>query len=108
MYSLLVIINSQTFVKKQIKRFTQESVNCYIFTLPGNKIKRSLNDWKRMYILFCLRKVYDHVILIDEHFFFQDYTSKNLKGLKVDHDMGTFKEGKTVILTLKDKGNIIF
>lgn len=34
----------------------------------------------------------------------KDYTSKNLKGLKVDHDMGTFKEGKTVILTLKDKG----
>lgn len=34
----------------------------------------------------------------------KEYTSKNLKGLKVEHDMGTFKEGKTVILTLKDKG----
>lgn len=30
------------------------------------------------------------------------YTDKNLKGLKVDHDMDDFSEGKTVILTLKD------
>lgn len=34
----------------------------------------------------------------------KEYTSKNLKGLKVQHEMGTFKEGKTVILTLQDKG----
>ena len=27
-----------------------------------------------------------------------------MKGLKVEHDMASFKEGKTVILTLKDKG----
>lgn len=32
----------------------------------------------------------------------QAYTDKNLKGLKVDHDMDEFSEGKTVILTLKD------
>ncbi|KAM7351710.1 U4/U6.U5 tri-snRNP-associated protein 1 [Cochliomyia hominivorax] len=30
------------------------------------------------------------------------YTEKHLKGLKVDHDMDEFSEGKTVILTLKD------
>lgn len=32
------------------------------------------------------------------------YTEKDLKGLKVEHNMDTFEEGKTVILTLKDKG----
>lgn len=30
------------------------------------------------------------------------YDEKNLKGLKVDHDMDDFTEGKSVILTLKD------
>ncbi|KAI8125440.1 hypothetical protein FF38_14399 [Lucilia cuprina] len=30
------------------------------------------------------------------------YTEKHLKGLKVDHDMDEFSEGKTIILTLKD------
>lgn len=30
------------------------------------------------------------------------YNDKHLKGLKVDHDMDEFAEGKTVILTLKD------
>lgn len=30
------------------------------------------------------------------------YTSKNLKGLRVEHDFEKFNEGKTVILTLKD------
>lgn len=30
------------------------------------------------------------------------YTNKHLKGLKVDHEMEAFSEGKTVILTLKD------
>lgn len=30
------------------------------------------------------------------------YNEKHLKGLKVDHDMEEFSEGKTVILTLKD------
>lgn len=34
----------------------------------------------------------------------QQYTEKNLRGLQVDHDLNTFSEGKTVILTLKDKG----
>ncbi|XP_065358225.1 U4/U6.U5 tri-snRNP-associated protein 1 [Calliphora vicina] len=30
------------------------------------------------------------------------YTEKHLRGLKVDHDMDEFSEGKTIILTLKD------
>lgn len=30
------------------------------------------------------------------------YTDRHLKGLKVDHEMDAFDEGKTVILTLKD------
>lgn len=30
------------------------------------------------------------------------YSDKNLKGLKVDHDLDAFTEGKSVILTLKD------
>lgn len=30
------------------------------------------------------------------------YTDRHLKGLKVDHEMDSFGEGKTVILTLKD------
>lgn len=30
------------------------------------------------------------------------YSDKHLKGLRVDHDMDDFTEGKTVILTLKD------
>jgi U4/U6.U5 tri-snRNP-associated protein 1 len=34
----------------------------------------------------------------------QEYSSKELKGLKVEHDQQVFKEGQTVILTLKDKG----
>ncbi len=34
----------------------------------------------------------------------QDYTSKHLKGLTVEHSQENFVEGKTVILTLKDKG----
>ncbi|XP_060562043.1 U4/U6.U5 tri-snRNP-associated protein 1-like [Ruditapes philippinarum] len=32
------------------------------------------------------------------------YSSKDLKGLKVQHDVGSFKEGQTVILTLQDRG----
>ncbi|XP_037881836.1 U4/U6.U5 tri-snRNP-associated protein 1 [Glossina fuscipes] len=32
----------------------------------------------------------------------KSYTDKHLKGLKVDHDVTSFSEGKTVILTLKD------
>ncbi|XP_076232011.1 U4/U6.U5 tri-snRNP-associated protein 1 [Calliopsis andreniformis] len=32
------------------------------------------------------------------------YTGKNLKGLKVEHNIDKFEEGKTVILTLKDQG----
>ncbi|XP_017880646.1 U4/U6.U5 tri-snRNP-associated protein 1 [Ceratina calcarata] len=32
------------------------------------------------------------------------YTNKNLKGLKVEHNIEKFEEGKTVILTLKDQG----
>lgn len=32
------------------------------------------------------------------------YSDKHLKGLRVEHDMEDFSEGKTVILTLKDKG----
>ncbi|KAH3855507.1 U4/U6.U5 tri-snRNP-associated protein 1-like isoform X5 [Dreissena polymorpha] len=32
------------------------------------------------------------------------YSSKDLKGLKVQHDVSSFKEGQTVILTLKDRG----
>lgn len=32
------------------------------------------------------------------------YNDKHLRGLRVDHDMEDFSEGKTVILTLKDKG----
>ncbi|XP_023931823.1 U4/U6.U5 tri-snRNP-associated protein 1 [Lingula anatina] len=34
----------------------------------------------------------------------KEYTSRDLKGIKVEHGMGSFKEGKAVILTLKDKG----
>ncbi len=34
---------------------------------------------------------------------FQVYSSKDLKGLAVEHDQDRFKEGQTVILTLKDK-----
>ncbi|KAK6181096.1 hypothetical protein SNE40_009028 [Patella caerulea] len=34
----------------------------------------------------------------------KNYTSKDLKGLKVKHEANRFKEGKTVILTLQDKG----
>lgn len=32
------------------------------------------------------------------------YSDKNLRGLKVDHDVDAFTEGKSVILTLKDAG----
>lgn len=32
----------------------------------------------------------------------KSYTDKHLKGLKIDHDVTSFSEGKTVILTLKD------
>lgn len=31
------------------------------------------------------------------------YTDKNLKGLKVEHNLKNFSEGKSVILTLKDQ-----
>lgn len=34
----------------------------------------------------------------------QAYSSKDLKGLQVQHDVHRFSEGKTVILTLKDSG----
>ena len=36
-----------------------------------------------------------------------EYSAKNLKGLKVEHALESFSEGKTVILTLKDKGLFI-
>ncbi|XP_064624219.1 U4/U6.U5 tri-snRNP-associated protein 1-like isoform X2 [Lineus longissimus] len=44
--------------------------------------------------------------LIDEEFKDTEktYTSKDLDGLKVEHSQERFKEGKTVILTLKDQG----
>lgn len=34
----------------------------------------------------------------------QHYDSKDLSGLKIEHSIERFKEGKSVILTLKDKG----
>ncbi|XP_031562153.1 U4/U6.U5 tri-snRNP-associated protein 1-like [Actinia tenebrosa] len=34
----------------------------------------------------------------------KSYSSKDLRGLKVEHDQTTFKEGVTTILTLKDQG----
>ena len=37
-------------------------------------------------------------------FYFQKYSSRDLRGLKVEHDINTFKEGQSVILTLKDRG----
>lgn len=33
----------------------------------------------------------------------KQYTERNLKGLQVEHDLESFSEGKSVILTLKDK-----
>lgn len=33
----------------------------------------------------------------------KDYTSNNLKGLRVEHSLEAFKEGQEIILTLKDK-----
>lgn len=33
----------------------------------------------------------------------QQYTERNLKGLRVEHDIDNFSEGKSVVLTLKDK-----
>ncbi|XP_053134672.1 U4/U6.U5 tri-snRNP-associated protein 1 isoform X2 [Hemicordylus capensis] len=33
-----------------------------------------------------------------------NYSSRDLKGLKVEHTIDSFQEGETVILTLKDKG----
>lgn len=33
-----------------------------------------------------------------------EYSSRDLKGLKVMHDQSRFKEGSTTILTLADKG----
>ena len=35
----------------------------------------------------------------------KSYDSKNLSGMTVEHAQESFKEGKTVILTLKDKGS---
>lgn len=34
----------------------------------------------------------------------QQYTDKDLRGLRVDHDVNTISEEKQVILTLKDSG----
>ncbi|XP_054714322.1 U4/U6.U5 tri-snRNP-associated protein 1-like [Uloborus diversus] len=34
----------------------------------------------------------------------KNYTSDNLKGLKINHDVGSFQEGHQIILTLRDKG----
>lgn len=42
-------------------------------------------------------------ILLDD-VFQEAYSSKDLKGLAVEHQIESFKEGETVILTLKDKG----
>ncbi len=33
----------------------------------------------------------------------KEYTAKNLKGLRVEHDQALFAEGKDIILTLKDR-----
>lgn len=34
----------------------------------------------------------------------EKYTTRDLRGLRVDHDIDTFAEERDVILTLKDKG----
>lgn len=34
----------------------------------------------------------------------QNYSSKDLRGLRIEHDSDRFKEGRDVVLTLKDKG----
>jgi U4/U6.U5 tri-snRNP-associated protein 1 len=34
----------------------------------------------------------------------QAYKEKHLQGLRVEHDVDTFVEGKQIILTLKDQG----
>ena len=36
----------------------------------------------------------------------QAYTSKDLSGLKVEHSTEAFREGRDIILTLKDKGQL--
>ena len=38
------------------------------------------------------------------NFTVKEYGSKDLRGLTVEHGEDAFTEGKTVILTLKDKG----
>jgi hypothetical protein len=37
----------------------------------------------------------------------QAYRSDALKGLKVEHDVGTFKEGRDVTLVIKDTGELV-
>lgn len=39
--------------------------------------------------------------------FLQEYTSKDLKGLKVEHSVDRFKDGQSIILTLQDKGDSV-
>lgn len=46
----------------------------------------------------------DCVVQIMSIVIFQTYSSRDLKGLKVEHDISNFREGQTVILTLKDRG----
>ena len=37
----------------------------------------------------------------------QKYSSRDISELKVLHSVGSFKEGKNVILTLKDAGEVL-
>lgn len=45
------------------------------------------------------------VFILTPHVSPQDlYSSRDLQGLTVEHDVGAFREGETLVLTLKDKG----
>ena len=55
----------------------------------------------RCFLLKALVSILIHVLTSQKD---REYTAKDLRGLTVKHDQVMFKEGKTVILTLEDKG----
>lgn len=60
-----------------------------------------------VHVIMCLMFMYLEVIRSnDDLFVWQAYSSKDLSGLKVEHSTESFREGRDIVLTLKDKGKM--
>lgn len=81
-----------------------DDVEKWVKKMKANDKERKLAD-KRAKMLEEMDNELGLGELVEEEFQVKkEYTSTDLRGLKVQHNATSFKEGRTIILTLEDKG----